>query len=144
MMNIRTTLIENDHACMWYYPDEGIIHHKFLQPVSDMSFRSVLMTGLRLMRDHGAQKWLSDDRNNSILSAEDSAWSQDYWLPLAYKAGWKYWALLPPAKARGQVNMQRLVEYIIEKYRVNVELFDDPDQAWQWLAQQGHDVGTLD
>lgn len=136
-MENRITLIENDYACLWYYPDVAIVHHKFLQPVSEDSFRNVLMTGLRLLKENGAQKWLSDDRNNSILSAEDSAWSQDYWLPLAYKAHWKYWALLPPAKARGQVNMKRLMEYIIEKYKVSAELFDDPEQAWQWLVQQG-------
>ncbi len=136
-MNTRTTLIENEFACLWFYPDEGIVHHKFLQPVAEESFRNVLMTGLRLMREHGAHKWLSDDRNNSILSAEDSAWSQDYWLPRAFKAGWKYWALLPPAKARGQVNMQRLMEYIGESRKVTIELFSDPDEAWRWLAQQG-------
>lgn len=133
----RITLLENEYACLWYYPNEGIIHHKFLQPVAEESFRSVLMAGLRLLRERGAVKWLSDDRNNSILSAEDSAWSQDYWLPRAFKAGWKYWALLPPTKARGQVNMQRLLEYIGERRKVSIELFSDPDQAWQWLAQQG-------
>ncbi len=143
-MNTRITLIENEFACLWFYPDEGIVHHKFLQPVAEESFRSVLMTGLRLMQKHGAHKWLSDDRNNSILSAEDSAWSQDYWLPRAFQAGWKYWALLPPAKARGQVNMQRLMEYIGESRKVTIELFSDPDQAWLWLAQQGSDENSAD
>jgi hypothetical protein len=138
-MATRTTLIENEYAYLWYYPEERIIHHQFLQPVADEEFQSVLRTGLRLMQEHGAQKWLSDDRNNSILSAEDSAWSQDFWLPRAYQAGWKYWAVLPPVKARGKINMKRLMEYVGEHRRVDIKIFSDPDEAWQWLAQQGVD-----
>lgn len=129
----KITLIENEHACLWYHPHAKIIHHRFLQPVANEAFRNVLLTGLRLLRDEGAQKWLSDDRNNSILSAEDSAWSQDYWLPFAIQAGWKYWAILLPNNARGKVNLRRLASFVEDKYRVNVKLFSDPDDAWQWL-----------
>jgi hypothetical protein len=136
-MNSRITLIENEYACLWYYPDVGIVHHKFLQPVSDDSFQSVLMAGLSLLREHGAQKWLSDDRDNSILSAEDSAWSQEYWLPRALKTEWKFWAVLPPTKARGKVNMKRLTEFVGNLGKVSIEIFSDPDEAWQWLARQG-------
>ncbi len=135
-MSTKTTLIENEYAYLWYYPDDGIIHHKFLQPVPDDIFQEVLMTGLVLLREHGAIKWLSDDRNNSILSAESSAWSQSYWLPLAIKAGWKYWALLPTANPRGQINVKRLIAYVAETYGIEIRQFSDPDEAWQWLAQQ--------
>ncbi len=135
-MSTRNTLIENEYACLWHYPDEGIIHHRLLQPVFGDIFRNVLMTGLGVMRVHGARKWLSDDRGNSILSADDSAWSQEYWLPRALDAGWKYWAVLPPSRARGQLNMTRLMEFVGELSGVNIEIFSDPDEAWQWLANQ--------
>ncbi len=138
-MNPRTTLVENEFACMWYYPDDRIIYHQILQPIAGEPFRNLLLTGLRALKEHGAQKWLSDDRLNSILSAEDSAWSQEYWLPLAAKAGWKQWALLPPVKARGQVNMKRLSGHIAERYRVNIQFFSNPDEAWQWLAPQSEE-----
>ncbi len=136
-MATRTTLIENEYANLWYYPEEGIVHHQFLQPIADEAFQSVLRTGLRMLKEHGAQRWLSDDRNNSILSAEDSAWSQDFWLPRALQTGWKYWAVLPPIKARGKINMKRLIEYVGERRRIKIKIFSDPDEAWQWLARQG-------
>jgi hypothetical protein len=136
-METQITLIENDYACLWYYPDSGIIHHKFLQPVSGDRFREVLTAGLGPLQEHGAQKWLSDDRNNAILSADDSAWSQEYWLPLALQAGWKYWAMLPPLRSRAQLNITRLAEYVGEICNVEIKLFSDPDTARNWLAQQG-------
>ncbi len=135
-MATRITLLENENACLWFYPDTKIIHHRFLHPVSDEAFRNVLLTGLRLLRDNGAQKWLSDDRNNSILSVDDGAWAQNYWEPLAIKAGWKFWAVLPPIKARGNVNMQRLIDQLKSTKRVTTKIFSDPDEAWLWLAQQ--------
>jgi hypothetical protein len=138
-MNSRITLFENEFAHMWYYPDDGIIYHQILQPIAGEPFRNLLLTGLRSLKEHSAHKWLSDDRLNSILSAEDSAWSQEYWLPRAYKAGWKQWALLPPDKARGQINIKRLAHYISERYKVNVQFFSDPDTALQWLLDQGDD-----
>jgi hypothetical protein len=134
--NNRITQLENDYATIWYYPDEGIIHHRFLQPISGETFQTVLMTGLHLMREHKATKWLSDDRNNSNLPAEDSAWSQDYWLPRAAGAGWKYWAMLLPLKARGRINVDRLIAFVAEKYAINIRTFSDDDEAWHWLAQQ--------
>jgi hypothetical protein len=136
-MKIRITKIENDYANLWYYPDEKIIHHKFLQPIYGENFQSVLTTGLDLMREHGARKWLSDDRLNSILPAQDSAWSQDHWLPLAYQAGWKYWAVLPPVKARGRINMARLMAFVGKRKSMKIEIFSDPDEAWLWLSKQG-------
>ena len=135
-MNSKITLIDNEYACLWYYPEFGIVHHKFLQPVADDAFRNVLMSGLKLLREEGVQKWLSDDRNNSILEAEDSAWSQEYWLPRALETNWRFWAVLPPTKARGRINMERLTGYVGEQQRVSIELFSDPDEAWQWLVKQ--------
>ena len=132
----RTTVVENDYANLWYYPDQGIIHHQFLQPVPDEIFRAVLMGGLALMQEHGATKWLSDDRMNTILPAETSAWSLEYWLPLACQANWSHWAMLKPAKARGRINVERLMAYAKENHDFEVKLFSDPEAAWQWLAKQ--------
>lgn len=137
----KVSQIENEFACLWYYPDAGIVHHQFLQPVPDDIFRTVLMSGLRLLRENGARKWLSDDRGNDILSAENSAWSQDYWLPLAAKAGWKYWAMLPTANKRGQVNLTRLMKYVKDTYGITFRVFDDPDEALLWLTQQSQESG---
>jgi hypothetical protein len=118
---------------MWYYPNEGIIHHKLLQPIEGDNFRNLLMTGLSAIKEHGAQKWLADDRKHSFHHAEESAWSQDIWLPQAAQAGWKYWALLPPEKSRGQVNMQRLMSNV-ERFKIEVKAFSDPDEAFKWLV----------
>ncbi|MET0010234.1 MAG: hypothetical protein ABW124_16535 [Candidatus Thiodiazotropha sp. 6PLUC9] len=137
-MKKRITQIENEYANLWYYPETGIIHHQFLKPISSQEFQSVLMTGLELMKKHGAQKWLSDDRLNSVLPPEDYDWSVVYWEPLAIAAGWRYWAVLPPIKTRGKINMNRITDGVDSRRRVHVEIFTDFDPAWQWLVEQGN------
>jgi hypothetical protein len=140
-MNSRIALLENEYAYLWYYPEDRIIHHEILQPIAGEPFRNLLMTGLQALKEYDAHKWLSDDRKHSFLNAEDSAWSQDYWLPFAVKSGWKYWAMLPPENARGHINIQRLVDYVNERHRINAKLFSDLDEALEWLKCQGSDKG---
>ncbi len=132
----KITDLDDEIASLWCYPGEGIIHHQFHQSLSGDPFRAILTAGLRLMAEHGATKWLSDDRKNTILPAEDSAWTQEYWLPRALKAGWTQWAMLPPEKARGRINIERLTQFVGEGNQVQVQLFADPDEAWAWLAQR--------
>ncbi len=136
-MDSKITILENEFANMWYYPDKGIIHHKLLQPIKGEDFRDLLMAGLTTVKKYGAQKWLSDDRKNAFVSAEDSAWSQDFWLPQSVKAGWKYWAMIPPEKVRGQINMQRLI-HDVDRFKIVVEVFSSPNEALDWLVQQGN------
>jgi hypothetical protein len=133
----RITLLDNEYACLWYYPDEGIVHHKFLKPIADEAFREVLLTGLKLLIENKATKWLSDDRDNAHLNAEDSAWSQDNWFERAKKSDWKYWAILLPNKTRGVVNMKRLTEYVRVNSEIKVATFSNTETALQWLSQQG-------
>jgi hypothetical protein len=139
-MSTKITVIESDSAYLWFYPEHGIVHHQFLKPLTGDTFQRVLLAGLRLLNEHHAQKWLSDDRGNPLLSADDSAWSQDYWLPRAREAGWKYWAVVLPDKARGQVVMRRLMSFVGEESGVILDVFPDPDSALQWLMKQPHDA----
>jgi hypothetical protein len=136
-MKIRINHLDTDFAKLWFYPEVGIIHHQFLKPVEGDEFRSVLLTGLELLVEHGAQKWLSDDRYNSMLNPEDADWAQVVWQPQAYDAGWRYWAVLPPLKARGKINMEWIIADVLQGRKVDVRCFDDPDEAWDWLAGEG-------
>ncbi|HLP75621.1 MAG TPA: hypothetical protein VK327_01775 [Candidatus Paceibacterota bacterium] len=135
-MQPKITVFESDSASLWFHPEPGIVHHQFRKPLDSETFQKVLLAGLQLMNEHHARKWLSDDRGNSSLSADDSAWSQEFWLPRAVKAGWKYWAMVPPEKARGQLTVQRLTSHVGEESGVTINLFADPERALQWLMEQ--------
>jgi hypothetical protein len=115
-----------------YHPEEKIVHHTFHQTIGGQEFRQILTTGIELMKKHEATKWLSDDRENSVLSPEDSEWAMKEWFPNAKNAGWKFWALVVPTDILARMNLKQFVDdYHQQGLRIMV--FTDPDQAMEWL-----------
>jgi hypothetical protein len=128
-------IIDNPYVTMWYYPEKKILHHKIHKFIFGDQFQEMLLSGTEVLRKNLAQKWLSDDRNNSVLKQEDLEWSEAQWAPLTAKAGWKYWAIVQPDKVLGQLAMQRLTD----KYAplgVTAKVFTDPAAAMSWLEMQ--------
>ena len=129
------TIIDNEQATLWYYPETKIVHHQYHQPISGQSFREVLSKGADAFQEHGAIKWLSDDRANSAIPPEDAQWAENTWSPRVLAAGWKYWAVVMPEKIIGQMNMQRFIKNSSDR-GVTAQVFSDPDEALEWLAAQ--------
>lgn len=126
------TILENDYATLWYHPESKIVHHKFHKFIYGEKFRAVLNRGLEILEEHGAQKWLSDDRLNSALPKEDGIWVGTEWNARVIAAGSKFWAVVLPDKILGQTNMNRFMKDSIDKGFV-VKVFEDPDEALEWL-----------
>jgi hypothetical protein len=129
------TILDNEYASLWYYPEDKIIHHQFKQYIYGEHFREVMGTSAEAYEKYGCRKYLSDDRGNSAIHPEDRAWGDANFTPRVIKAGWTHWALVMPKKVIGQLNMARLVaEY--RSMGVEVKVFSDPDKAMEWLKAQ--------
>lgn len=128
----RTTIIDTDYATLYYYPEAKIVHHVFHKFIYGQEFRQILEKGLEIFKEHGAQKWLSDDRLNAALPKDDSEWGVNEWSPRVMAAGWKYWALVMPDKISGQMNMQRFIDLYLTK-GVVIQIHDNVDEALKWL-----------
>jgi hypothetical protein len=129
-----TTILDNEFATLVYHPEEKIVHHTFHKPIGGDAFRTVLKSGVALLREHGAHKWLSDDRENSALSDEDTQWSINEWFPSAKEAGWKYWALVMPPDVIARINLSEFV-FNYSQQGVRVSVFNSPDKAMTWLER---------
>ena len=128
-------IIDTPAATLKYYPIEKAVHHEFHTSMYGDAFRDLLSKGVELLKANGAHKWLSDDRGNSEITPEDTAWGATVWFPSALAAGWKHWAIVMPAKQAGQMDMNRR----IDQWRaagLNARVFEDPEPAFAWLALQ--------
>lgn len=130
-----TVLIDNPFVTLWYHADKKIVHHQIHQFIYGAPFREFLLAGAEALKKHGATKWLSDDRANTVLSHEDGEWGRDHWLVPTAKAGWKHWAVVRPRKVLGQMSMERGAKEMLN-IGINVRFFDDPDEAMRWLEAQ--------
>ena len=129
-----TTILDNENATVWYHDEGGIVHHHIKKWVSGDSLRAILEAGTKAMQARKATKWLSDDRLNGVLKAEDEEWAKTNWFPKTLQAGWKHWALVLPEKVVGQMNMKRFAEDYA-KAGINASLFSDAEAARAWLAK---------
>lgn len=93
------------------------------------------MKGYEILKANHCTKWSSDDRNDGAIEKEDQAQVNGEWIPLAVKAGWKYWALLLPEQAIAQMNIKRMAEDC-KKVGVQVRLFSDAGPALDWISSQ--------
>ena len=126
------TVLTNEYATLVYNEDKKIIHHTFLKPIGGQAFRDILLAGVDCMKKYSATKWLSDDRQNSALSDEDSKWAMTVWSKLAIEAGWKTWALVVPHDIMGRLNMNEFVN-MYSRRGVRVMVFTELDKAVAWL-----------
>lgn len=126
------TIIDNDYVTLLHYPEYGIIHHQWHQPVQGEQFRAVLERGLEIFRECKADKWLSDERLNSALPKEDGIWGLTNWNPRVRAAGWKYWAVIFSDTQAGQANLN----YFMREgngYGITARVFEAPEDALNWL-----------
>ncbi|MEM6280890.1 MAG: hypothetical protein AAF787_01750 [Chloroflexota bacterium] len=128
------TVIDNEHVVLYYHQHTKIIHHVYQPTIHGEYIKEQLNRGVELLKEHGAQKWLSDNHLFNDLPAEDSEWINTVWLPAAIEAGWKYWALVVPETDMGRMNMVQFINTFSEM-GVKARVFVDPDKAMEWLIE---------
>jgi hypothetical protein len=128
----KEILYDTEVATMWYHPDKKIIHHEIHKFIYGEEFQNLLLTGTAAMKKYKAEKWLSDDRTNTVVRKADMAWGDENWVPQTIEAGWKYWAIVNPAQVIARTNMKQLAR-AYAALGVSVKMFTDPDEAIEWL-----------
>lgn len=133
--NAKITIFEDEHISVWVYPAKHIIHHQIHKFVYGQILREALTAGTKAMKQYGAYKWLSDDRQNSAVPKAELDWGNTVWFPQTKAAGWKYWAIVQPVSAIGHLNIKRVAQNPTDQ-GVITQLFSDPDEAMRWLESQ--------
>ena len=129
------TIIDDQHMALYFHPEHGIVHHEIRARLPEGEFRRLLSTGVEYLLKYKGAKWLSDDRKQHHISPEDNDWGDRFWMPRAIKAGFKFWAVVPPAKGLGKIQVRRFVEEYAAR-GIAVETFETPESALEWLQQQ--------
>ena len=130
----KSVVFDNDFITVWCDQENGIVSHEMHKPTSGQVLHDALEAGLEAFCRVGATKWLSDDRMSGVLPEEDFEWGTGGWEDRVIAAGWKYWAMVPPASCREQMCSQRLID-IYASAGVVARAFSDPQMAEQWLIE---------
>ena len=131
----KEVILDNEYASLWYDSDLHAVRHRLKKTVPVELLRDLLARGCELMEMKGARKWLSDDRENKVVSQEIADWSLGSLRPFMLKSGWKFWAVVPPTSPLNRARMQCFVE-LYAKLGITTCIFSDLDEAVKWLAEQ--------
>lgn len=131
----KIVIKETDKFSLYCYPKERIIHHVIHQFIFGEAFQELMTKGADAFEKYNCKKWLSNDRSSSVLKPEDVEWGQNYWEPRVLKAGWKYWAIIVPKSAIGQLTMKPIIDRYA-KLGVTVQVFDNEQAGLDWLNSQ--------
>lgn len=129
------TVLENEYVTILYYPETGIIHHQWKKFCSGKIFQDMMLVASDYLGTHKGTKWLSDDRNYTALTEEDSAWGRKVWFPRTIYAGWRHWAMVLPEIRFGTMSMN----HILAEYKaagINAKVFASVPEALDWLESQ--------
>lgn len=132
----KGTLVHTDEfATLWYHAQFKMVHHQLHQIPESSAFRELLLRGAALVEEFGADRWLSDDRNNTVVREPDTEWAWREWAPRVTRAGFKYWGIVLPLAAVGKLNMRRIAQEGQQK-GIIVQVSDQPEVIFDWLKQQ--------
>ena len=131
----KRLVLENEFAQLWFHPESRIVHSQLRKFIWGEAYQLILNEGLDLLVREGSSKWLSDNREDSVHSRADTEWAIGHWFPRAVKAGWRYWAIVPPGNVIGQMNMERIAA--AAPAGTEVRMFNDADAALAWLEAAG-------
>jgi hypothetical protein len=129
----RSVVYAHPKITVWHYPTPGVIHHQVHAPCADQIFREALTAGTDAMMLRHADRWLSDDRANGPLTADDEDWATKVWFPRTQLAGWRYWAMVMPTQVLGQLDVMHYVE-LYRAQGIVTKVFDQPDEAFAWIC----------
>lgn len=131
----KEVLIDNDDVSLVLYPEDKILHHTIKREIEGSVFRNLLIRGLYELTEKRADKWLSDDREAGPLSADDLAWTREFFQNKASLTNWQYFAILLPQNPRARISIGSTVStqdapYLTDNY---FKVFEDVDEALSWL-----------
>ena len=94
-------------------------------------FRAALLTGLRAIREHHAQAYVTDTRKAKVFSAEDELWAREVWLPQAVTAGLKRAAIVTAEVGIAKVIFEKFAKDT-DTTALEIRKFASVDAATTW------------
>ena len=93
-----------------------------------------LDTGLKLLAEKKAEKWLADTKKLGVFGKADEDWANHNWLPRALAAGLKKMAFVVPESALARMALDSVINNSSrEGSGIESAFFDNLEAARAWL-----------
>jgi len=132
MMLNQVICFENECCSIEHDPAVPCLIMNWKGLLPSRAFREVHLEALNLIREHKITKVMGDARRMKTIGSEDVSWMENFWIPCAIAAGYRYNAIVESNYIFNQQSIYNLIEKA-NKELVTFELFKDPVSALSWL-----------
>lgn len=128
----RQVFFEEDYARLYFDGNYNIIVIKWKRPVESREFRHVFDAVLRSLNVHHSPGWISDVRQQGMLSNEDQQWFVNTVVPQLAACGLKFVAMIG-ANDESRRGYQELLRQSSQNYGISVNGFASAEEARAWM-----------
>ena len=125
--------IDNKAHTLIYDEQRQTVRHVIKGFNKEDEWKSLLSTGIDILKEKGINRWLSDNRLNTVHPPGVNEWIEKEWVPAAIEAGWSKWALVEAEKALGKISERKFID-LFKELGVEVRLFSSVEEAEAWIG----------
>ncbi|OJJ18762.1 hypothetical protein BKI52_24490 [marine bacterium AO1-C] len=126
--------LNEEFAAVNYNPQVNLVEVIWRTHQQSSHYRQAINAAYEIILKYGANKWLSDMRNEGVVSVEDQKWLKEEMVPKAFKAGLRRIALVVSKDVFVRFYTKNIQKPLVETFQVRH--FDDIEQAHKWLMSK--------
>ncbi|MGV3538891.1 MAG: hypothetical protein ACO1OQ_03720 [Rufibacter sp.] len=130
------------HAAISLNLDNQVLQVDFDGLVSSSVYRKTLLHALDIIVSRGIQKCIYNRNKLKTLSPDDHDWVAEQLLPLLLQTTVQKVAILESHDSLEQLNLRNMVYAPYLSLSFEVQYFEEPDLALNWLNQEETQVVT--
>lgn len=127
-------LYESTEAKLSYYKKEKVLELIWIKQVSDLEYKKVFSEALNAAKSYKCSSFISDMRNEGLISISNVRWLQKEILPHVKKLGITKIALVVSDNLYTQIYAQHTKKMIME-IDIPVQIFENYNNAMNWLKE---------
>jgi hypothetical protein len=122
------------HADINYYEDQKLVEILWKQTSpNSSSYRLTLTKALIVVKQYGAENWLSDMTILKEVSEDDRRWVESYLVRNCAESGLKKAAFVLNSEIREKIHTPDF-DQIVGEQKIEVRSFNMPQDAYKWLG----------
>ena len=133
---MKKIILDTDYAEISHYSDLKTGKIQWKRKTSMEEYQYAFITLLEYCKVHETDSFLSDIRNQSVVSPENRKWFETEMFPNAVKAGLKRAAVVFDGNVFKKYYINMIIQ-VSNKFGVPLKMFNTEDDAFNWIINSG-------
>ena len=126
---------KDKYAEIIYMPDIKLVQITWEGMVPSEQYRNTFSRAIEYTETHDFVNFISDAREQGVVSTDDRKWFQNVIVPQAVKQGLKYGAVVIKKEPFKKYYMNAILRILNRKSNIIMRIFYDYDEALEWLKK---------